>query len=57
VTAWPAVALVGSCELLMLVIRKMQGSWSNGKPYYRCVFLSQYAAKNKIKHPPHGEPA
>lgn len=32
--------------------RKMQGSWSNGKPYYRCVFLSQYAAKNKIKHPP-----
>jgi hypothetical protein len=26
--------------------RKMQGSWNNGKPHYRCVFLSQYAAKN-----------
>jgi hypothetical protein len=31
--------------------RKMQGSWNNGKPHYRCVFLSQYAAKNKVKHP------
>jgi site-specific DNA recombinase len=29
----------------------MQGSWNNGAPYYRCVFLSQYAAKNKISHP------
>jgi len=29
----------------------MQGSWNNGKPHYRCVFLSQYAAKNKISHP------
>ena len=31
--------------------RKMQGSWNNGKPHYRCVFLSQYAAKNKVSHP------
>ena len=23
--------------------RKMQGSWNNGKPHYRCTFLSQYA--------------
>lgn len=29
----------------------MQGSWNNDAPYYRCVFLSQYAAKNKIEHP------
>lgn len=29
----------------------MQGSWNNGAAYYRCVFLSQYAAKNKIDHP------
>jgi hypothetical protein len=28
--------------------RKMQGSWNNGKPQYRCVFLSEYAAKNKV---------
>ena len=31
--------------------RKMQGSWNNGQPHYRCTFLSQYAAKNKISHP------
>jgi hypothetical protein len=31
--------------------RKMQGSWNNGKPHYRCTFLSQYAAKNKVSHP------
>lgn len=31
--------------------RKMQGSWNNGKPHYRRVFLSQYAAKNKVSHP------
>ena len=31
--------------------RKMQGSWNNGKPHYRCTFLSEYAAKNKVKHP------
>ena len=31
--------------------RKMQGSWNNGKPHYRCTFLSQYAARNKIEHP------
>jgi hypothetical protein len=31
--------------------RKMHGSWNNGKPHYRCTFLSQYAAKNKVSHP------
>src|SRR5450755_749675 len=31
--------------------RRMQGSWNNGAAYYRCVFLSQYAAKNKLDHP------
>jgi hypothetical protein len=30
--------------------RKMQGSWNNGKAHYRCVFLSEYAAKNKVSH-------
>jgi site-specific DNA recombinase len=31
--------------------RRMQGSWNNGKPHYRCMFLSDYAAKNKVDHP------
>jgi site-specific DNA recombinase len=31
--------------------RRMQGSWNNDAPYYRCVFLREYAAKNKIDHP------
>ena len=31
--------------------RRMQGSWNNDAAYYRCVFLSQYAAKNKTDHP------
>lgn len=31
--------------------RKMQGSWNNGKPHYRCTFLGEYAAKNKVNHP------
>jgi site-specific DNA recombinase len=35
----------GVCE------RRMQGSWNNHAAYYRCVFLSQYAAKNKVDHP------
>jgi site-specific DNA recombinase len=36
----------GICE------RKMQGSWNHDRPHYRCTFLSQYAAKNKVNHPP-----
>jgi site-specific DNA recombinase len=32
--------------------RRMQGSWNNGKRHYRCTFLDQYAAKNKVDHPP-----
>lgn len=31
--------------------RRMKGSWNNDAAYYRCVFLSQYAAKNKTDHP------
>jgi hypothetical protein len=31
--------------------RKMQGTWNNGKPHYRCTFLNQYAAKNRVDHP------
>ena len=31
--------------------RRMQGSWNNDAPYYRCLFLAQYAAKNKVSHP------
>lgn len=30
----------------------MQGSWNQDRPNYRCSFLSQYAAKNKVNHPP-----
>lgn len=31
--------------------RRIQGgSWNNDAAYYRCVFLNQYAAKNKIDH-------
>ena len=29
----------------------MQGSWNNDAAHYRCMFLSQYAAKNKLSHP------
>jgi site-specific DNA recombinase len=32
--------------------RKMQGSWNHDRPHYRCTFLSQYAATNKVNHPP-----
>lgn len=31
--------------------RRMQGSWNNEAPYYRCVFLAQYAVKNRVDHP------
>lgn len=31
--------------------RRMQGSWNNGKPHYRCVFPQEYALANKIDHP------
>jgi len=30
--------------------RRMPGSWNNHAAYYRCVFISQYAATNKIDH-------
>jgi DNA invertase Pin-like site-specific DNA recombinase len=31
--------------------RRMQGSWNNGKPHYRCVFPEQYALANQLQHP------
>jgi site-specific DNA recombinase len=31
--------------------RRMQGSWNNHAAYYRCMFLSEYAAANKVDHP------
>jgi len=31
--------------------RRMQGSWNNGKPHYRCVSPEQYALANRIDHP------
>ncbi|GHE40257.1 hypothetical protein GCM10017673_48300 [Streptosporangium violaceochromogenes] len=31
--------------------RRMQGSWNNGKPHYRCVFPREYAQVNQIAHP------
>ncbi|MFI6326496.1 recombinase family protein [Nonomuraea sp. NPDC050556] len=35
----------GVCE------RRMQGSWNNGKPHYRCVFPKEYAQANSVEHP------
>ncbi len=31
--------------------RRMQGTWNNGKPHYRCVYPDQYALANHVKHP------
>ena len=31
--------------------RRMQGTWTNDAPYYRCRFPDEYALANKIKHP------
>ena len=31
--------------------RRMQGTWNNGQPYYRCAFPSEYARTNQIHHP------
>jgi len=31
--------------------RRMQGTWNNGQPYYRCTFPSEYAHTNQIHHP------
>ena len=31
--------------------RKMEGSWNNNAPYYRCRFPAEYALANKIRHP------
>jgi site-specific DNA recombinase len=31
--------------------RKMEGSWNNNAPYYRCRFPEKYALANKVQHP------
>jgi len=31
--------------------RRMQGSWNNKQPHYRCRFPSEYAVVNEIQHP------
>lgn len=31
--------------------RRMEGSWNNGRPHYRCKFPTEYAVANKIDHP------
>ncbi|WP_188189176.1 zinc ribbon domain-containing protein [Nonomuraea sp. SYSU D8015] len=31
--------------------RRMEGTWSNGRPYYRCKFPTEYALANMIVHP------
>lgn len=34
-----------------LCSRRMQGSWNNQEPYYRCTFPNEYAAANHVTHP------
>jgi hypothetical protein len=31
--------------------RRMQGSWNNDKPHYRCVYPTEYALANHTEHP------
>jgi site-specific DNA recombinase len=31
--------------------RRMQGSWNNEKPHYRCVYPTEYALANHTQHP------
>ncbi|GAB3712771.1 recombinase family protein [Nocardiopsis oceani] len=31
--------------------RRMQGSWNNQRPYYRCTFPNEYAMANHVAHP------
>ena len=31
--------------------RRMQGSWNNQQPYYRCTLASEYATANHVQHP------
>jgi hypothetical protein len=37
--------ICGVCE------RRMQGQWSNERPYYRCRFPEEHALANRIAHP------
>ncbi|MDT3446456.1 zinc ribbon domain-containing protein [Pseudofrankia sp. BMG5.37] len=41
----------GGTEGCGICQRRMQGSWNNGKPHYRCVFPDQYALANHVQHP------
>lgn len=34
-----------------LCTRRMQGSWNNQQPYYRCTFPNEYAMANHVAHP------
>ncbi len=31
--------------------RRMQGSWNNDKPHYRCIYPTEYALANHTEHP------
>lgn len=31
--------------------RRMQGSWNNDKPHYRCVYPTEYGLANTVAHP------
>jgi hypothetical protein len=44
------VLFCGICRRLGTA-RRMQGSWNNGQPYYRCTFPTEYAQANHIRHP------
>jgi site-specific DNA recombinase len=44
------VLFCGICHRLGAA-RRMQGSWNNGQPYYRCTFPTEYAQANHIRHP------
>lgn len=39
------IVFCGACQ------RRMQGSWNNDQPYYRCRFPTEYALANRIPHP------
>ncbi len=34
-----------------ICLRRMQGEWNNGMPYYRCRFPQEYALANRVAHP------
>jgi site-specific DNA recombinase len=34
-----------------ICLRRMQGSWNNEKPHYRCVYPTEYGLANHTQHP------